>query len=202
MHNLPGIFSDSEVTLVPRDRITLTLSRDIPTDTVLVASDGLGYIVETKSIGRSITTTYSRSNGEIVAALEWRDRFSDRIVIGDEPKTKLSKRFRKPSLLSSSYIFTGADGKKYKWKGIGCGIQAQLFVIGEKEALCTFDPARALHSRLATLRIEPRAVPMMDFIVVSFLALEKNSRAKEKTPASLALDIIGRAGGMGALYYY
>jgi len=193
-------FFDSQATLVPQDGVTLSFSRDVPTNTVLSASDDLGYVVETKTTGRNATTTYSRKNGEVVAALEWHDAFSDQITIGNEPKTRLSKRFRKPNLLSSSFIFQGTDGKDYKWKGIGCGVQAQLFINGEAEVISTFDRSQGFPLRPATLRIEPRGVPMMDLIVVSFLALEKNGRVKEKSSDALALSVIGQARGIWALY--
>ncbi|KDQ21157.1 hypothetical protein BOTBODRAFT_194017 [Botryobasidium botryosum FD-172 SS1] len=175
---------DSQATLVPLDGVVLAFSNDNPLHTILSSPHGVNYVIETQSKGPKAWTTYSRDNGDVLATLEWRDTLSDKITIGDGPSTRLSKLFRRSNLWGSSFILRGPDGEKYKWKGIGCGIQRQLHVSGSPEVVSTFCRSRKDRKtgemRPATLRVRASGMHMIDLIVISFLALEKGGRIKEK----------------------
>ena len=76
-----------------------------------------------------------------------------------------------------------------------------LFEKGGKEGIAAFKRSRLDHATQkmsqATLTLSPRAVEIIDLVVVSFLALEKNRRADDNSSSNKADSLTSGDIGIG-----
>ncbi|KDQ14297.1 hypothetical protein BOTBODRAFT_32768 [Botryobasidium botryosum FD-172 SS1] len=182
---------DSQATLVPKEGLTLIFSKDNPNNTILSSPSGKAlYVVTSDFDGKNPITTFSRGDGEVLATLEWRDIFSDKITIGDQPQMDVPKWLKSGGIFSHSLVFKGPGGQKYKWVGTSSGMQPQLRIDGESEVIAHFHKSTKDHEtrkiKPATLEIEARGMPIIDLIVISFLTQEKARRSGEDSAVSRA----------------
>jgi len=170
--------------------VTLRLTEDNPIQTQILSETGeVLYTVTTSSSKWHTKTAIKRgscsssASGDeeapdesIVATLKWKDVLPDKVVGEDQPQINHCK-----FLKSTASIFE-ISGKSYSWIGKGQHDQPQLQEDGVGGAIVRFENARrnlmTWEMDPATLWIHHRALDILDTVVVTFLVLEKNRRAK------------------------
>ncbi|KAG8736009.1 hypothetical protein FRC11_002902 [Ceratobasidium sp. 423] len=136
----------------------------------------------------------------VIATLQWREVFSDKISFGGKSAVSVSSIFKK-RFMSTTVSFLDDQGCKYEWRGYGAGLQMVLFEKGEKEGIAGFKRSRLNHTTQkldpAVLTLTPRAMEIADLVVVSFLALEKNRRMDDNSSNNKADAMTSSAIGVG-----
>ncbi|KAJ1307541.1 hypothetical protein OPQ81_001638 [Rhizoctonia solani] len=201
---------ETDATAVPN--LQLVFSKDNPSNTVLTPLNGEGptYSVVAKlKNGSDMVTTFRKSeqgvpddweSKPIIATLQWREVFSDKISLGGKPAVSSSNIFKK-RFMSTTVSFSDEQGRRYEWRGYGAGLQMSLFEKGGKEAIAGFKRSRLdpITQTLdpALLTLSPRAVEIIDLVVVSFLSLEKNRRMDDNSSNNKADAMTSGAIGIG-----
>ncbi|CUA70483.1 hypothetical protein RSOLAG22IIIB_08896 [Rhizoctonia solani] len=192
--------------------LQLVFSKDNPSNTVLTPLDepGPAYSVVAKlQNGSDMITTFRKSeqgptddweNTPVIATLRWREIFSDKISLGGNPFVSVSSIFKK-RFMSTTVSFSDNQDRKYEWRGYGAGLEMVLFEKGGKEGIAGFKRSRLDHTSQklhpAILTLSPRAMEIMDLVVVSFLALEKNRRMDDNSSNNKADAMTSSAIGVG-----
>ncbi|KAG9104984.1 hypothetical protein FRC06_002904 [Ceratobasidium sp. 370] len=209
----------TEVTSAPN--LELVFNKDNPSNCVLTPSNGSGpcYSAVAKlRDGKDMVTTYRKSQSgptddwestPVIASLEWREVFSDKLALAGKPLVS-SGNILKKKIFSTTVSFSDDQGRKYEWRGYGAGLQMVLFEKDGKEGIAGFKKSRLDHASgvvsPAVLTLSPRAVEIADLVVVSFLVLEKQRRmddasSNNKADAFTSADIgVGNITGGNNIY--
>ncbi|CAE7121214.1 unnamed protein product [Rhizoctonia solani] len=190
----------------------LIFSKDNPSNTVLTPLDGQGpaYSVVSKlQNGSDMVTTFRKSeqgptddwaSKPVIATLQWREVFSDKISLRGKPAVSVSSILKK-RFMSTTVSFSDDQDRKYEWRGYGAGLQMVLFEKDGKVGIAGFKRSRLDHTTQrvnpATLTITPRAIEIIDLVIVSFLALEKNRRMDDNSSNNKADAMTSSAIGVG-----
>jgi Family of unknown function (DUF6593) len=147
---MASLTSTSQATLVspPTAVLTYTLTNDNPLNTSLVDFSSEyprpAYKVETHVSSSKTITTVRNSEEDVIASLEWRESFPDKVTIGDKPSVSLNS-WMKPGLLPLRYVHSNAlersnysqcfispvsfrddQGRKYQWKNVAAGLDMEV----------------------------------------------------------------------------
>ncbi|KAI0346072.1 hypothetical protein BDW22DRAFT_716198 [Trametopsis cervina] len=198
------------------DILSLTLTRDNPSNTTLVSQEGVTlYVVVSEHTKKAMVTTVRDAHEKVVASLEWREVLPDKVVYGDKKAISMGD-WMKRSLIpfKDDVTFTDDEGRKYKWKGNSAGRSFELYSADDNYAstIARFyrsrripvtppsDPTEGFASTPtlvntpttapARLDLTPRAVQIQDLVVTSFLFLEKTRQINETESQSRA-DVLG-----------
>ncbi|KAH7927760.1 hypothetical protein BV22DRAFT_1031379 [Leucogyrophana mollusca] len=140
------------------------------------------------------TITKLLPSPSVLAEIEWRNigatvlRFS-----GNEVKTKEFMPSKKDGRIR---LVTGPDGRLYKWR---LGMDECIFGVVDECDLTTElasfnEPGGIFHKEDHYLQVSPRALHMLDFIVMTFIALERTrERANHREEAHEAVEGMERA---------
>ncbi|KAG8719193.1 hypothetical protein FRC08_003420 [Ceratobasidium sp. 394] len=208
-------------TEVTTPNLELVFNKDNPSNCVLAPSNGSGpcYSAVAKlRNGKDMVTTYRKSQdgptddwegAPIIASLEWREVFSDKLAFAGKPPVS-SGDILKKRMFSTTVSFSDDQGRKYEWRGYGAGLQMVLFEKHGKEGIAGFKKSRLDHTSgvvsPAVLTLSPRAAEIADLVVISFLVLEKQRRmddnsSNNKADAFTSADIgIGNVTGGDNIY--
>ncbi|KAG9126335.1 hypothetical protein FRC07_003856 [Ceratobasidium sp. 392] len=98
----------------------------------------------------------------------------------------------KPKMLSTSRVYTAADGQKFKWK------DSKKLYVNTGFHLATYyrNSFYLLNSRKSTLDISSTGAPFADVLVVTWVVAEKKARDRRRA-ARRAMSNAGAAGGGG-----
>ncbi|TBU32514.1 hypothetical protein BD311DRAFT_714237 [Dichomitus squalens] len=181
----------------PPTTTTLTLTPDDVLNATLCDGEGTAlYFVSTTPSLYTTTTQVTRSNGELLATVEWRDMLPNRLRLGKKPPTTLNNWLQTalvPFASKGNASFKDDSGRKYKWQGAAYANTLELFTKddGYEEPIATFTKSRKnigrdLPAEPARLALTARAVEIQDTVVLSFLFLERLRRGQARTRQSTA----------------
>ncbi|KAH9850261.1 hypothetical protein C2E23DRAFT_735357 [Lenzites betulinus] len=175
--------------------LTLTLSPDNPSNTVVLDPDGKElYNVYTEH-GKATVTHVQNADEKILASLEWRDVLPDKVTLMNKSPMSIRDWLHTslvPFYLKDDVTFRDDSGRKYKWRGNAPGRAFELFAEDDsyKEPIARFGKSRTYRatgtSTPAMLLLTARAVEVRDIVVISFLFLEKTRRTNETASQSRA----------------
>ncbi|KAI0267714.1 hypothetical protein BC834DRAFT_869599 [Gloeopeniophorella convolvens] len=188
--------------------VTLRLERDNPCNTTIVDQDGnVFYTVATDFTDASKPVTRLQDGiGKQVAEWIWRDARSDLLTIRGHGQTPASAWLKRSIIpFRDDVKFEDDLGVEYVWKNNKPGLAPQLFGPGSKtQPVARFIRA---HKDYKADRQNPPVVPSMllfdesvepirDFIVISFLMLERRRRETETATVNRAqsLAVFGQNG--------
>ncbi|KAG8693119.1 hypothetical protein FRC12_013036 [Ceratobasidium sp. 428] len=205
---------------VTTPNLELVFNKDNPSNCILTPSNGSGpcYSAVAKLRGEDMITTYRKSQSgstddwestPIIGSLEWREVFSDKLALAGKPLVSSGKILKK-KMFSTTVSFSDDQGRKYEWRGYGAGLQMVLFEKDGKDGIAGFKKSRLNHASgvvtPAVLTLSPRAVEIIDLVIVTFLVLEKQRRiddnsSNNKADAMTSADIgIGNVTGGNNIY--
>ncbi|KAH9003757.1 hypothetical protein EDB86DRAFT_2798721 [Lactarius hatsudake] len=178
--------------------ISLLFKCDNPCNTTIIDHDGnTVYTVATEfpSSGNPETRVLD-GIGKLVAKWIWGDARSDLLIIGGRPQTRASAWLKKKaSFHSASTTFSGCMPRQYTWQNNKPGFALQLHGPQSK----TLPVARFIHTYKdynadrknppvvpLTLLLDESVEPIRDFILVSFLLLERRRRETETATVNRA----------------
>jgi len=178
--------------------LSLQLERDNPCNTTIVDQDGITlYTVATDFANPNKPVTRVHDGvGKLVAEWEWRDARSDLLTIRDRPQAPAGAWLKK-SIIPFRDDVTWQDdtGVEYVWKNNKPGLALQLlgprsktqpvarFIRSHRDYKADRENAFMVRSMLV---LDESVVPIRDFIVVSFLLLERRRREIETATANMA----------------
>ncbi|KAF8603074.1 hypothetical protein BDV93DRAFT_544983 [Ceratobasidium sp. AG-I] len=200
---------DTEATHVPN--LQLVFNKDNPSNCVLTPLSGSGpcySAVSTSNHGSNMITTYRKSekgptddweSQPIIATLKWREMLSDKLMLGDGSSD--DSNILKSKFLSMTVSFSDEQGRKYEWQGCAAGVRMLLYEKGGKEALAGFQRSVLNHETgersSAVLTISPRGAEIVDLVVPTFLALEKQRRMDGNSSANMGDALTSASIGIG-----
>ncbi|KAI9463221.1 hypothetical protein BJY52DRAFT_1115801 [Lactarius psammicola] len=178
--------------------ISLRFERDNPCNTTIVDQDGnIVYTVATEfpSSGKPVTRVHD-GIGKLVAEWIWGDARSDLLTIRGRPQTRASAWLKKSFIpFRDDVKFLDDAGTEYIWQNNKPGLALQLFGPQSK----TLPVARFIRTYKdyktdrenpprvpSTLLFDERVEPIRDFILVSFLLLERRRRETETATVNRA----------------
>jgi len=175
------------------EALSLRLERDNPCNTTIVDQDGITfYTVATDFANPNKPVTRVHDGiGKLVAEWQWRDARSDLLTIRDLPQAPASTWLKK-SILPFRDDVTWQDGAgiEYVWKNNKPGLALQLFgprsksqpvarfIRSHKDYKSDRENAPVVPSMLL---LDESVEPICDFIVISFLLLERRRRETENS---------------------
>ncbi|KAH6911709.1 hypothetical protein BKA70DRAFT_861878 [Coprinopsis sp. MPI-PUGE-AT-0042] len=188
----------------------LILTPDNPCNCTLVdqVTETICYTVSTEQHPHYTITQLKGENDEILASWKRQDSASDDILtLGSSKPIAASTWLRKSSLpFKTSVAFTGGtNNAKYRWKNNDALYELKLHseddmthpIARFKQSAVwedrTHDPPISM-SRSATLILYPRGQEIQDLVVISFLILERNKRAKGKGKGSVKAGPLSASG--------
>jgi len=189
--------------------LSLRLERDNPCNTTILDPDGnTFYTVATDfpKPDKPVTRVYD-GIGNLVAEWIWRDARSDLLTIRDRPQVPASAWLKKSIIpFRVDVTFQDDAGIEYVWKNNKPGLALQLFGPQSKSQ----PVARFIRSYKdvkvdrenppvvpSTLLLDKSVEPIRDFIVISFLLLERRRRETETSTANI-IQAYGAYGQSGA----
>ncbi|KAH9052980.1 hypothetical protein EDB83DRAFT_1185978 [Lactarius deliciosus] len=189
--------------------ISLRFERDNPCNTTIVDYDGnTVYTVATEfpSSGNPKTRVHD-GIGKLVAEWIWGDARSDLLTIGGRPQTRASAWLKKSFIpFRDDVKFLDDAGTEYTWQNNKPGLALQLFGPQSKTLpvarfIRTYKDYKADRENPpvvpSTLLLDESAEPIRDFILVSFLLLERRRRETETATVNRAdsLAVFGQSSG-------
>jgi len=176
---------------MPRESgVTLRFERDSLSNTTIIDHDGnILYTLATDFpfFGRPVTRVHDGSGKRLVAEWKWRRyAFSDLLSIRDRPQAPASTWLKKSFVpFCDDAKFLDDAGTEYTWKKNNSqlfGPQSKTlpvarFIRGYKDYKVNLINPPVVPS---TLLLDERVEPIRDFILVSFLLLERRRRETEK----------------------
>ncbi|EKM58061.1 uncharacterized protein PHACADRAFT_252049 [Phanerochaete carnosa HHB-10118-sp] len=205
--------------IVPEEDITLTLTPDNVSNTALVSETGRRLYTVSTEHGKATTTSVRNTRDEVIASLEWRNVFPDKVTIGSKEPILMTEWMKRSIIpFKDDLTFTDGEGRKYKWKGNSAGRSFELCCADDNylSIIARFQRSRRVTSPSsltaepnastpslaptpvnptwtpAVLVLTPRAQQIQDTVVVSFLFLEKTRRINE-TEHQTRADVLGTA---------
>ncbi|CAE6472599.1 unnamed protein product [Rhizoctonia solani] len=177
---------------------TLALSRSSPTNNTLTDHNGtVTYDVSTPFSFRNSTTTIKR-NDQVLAIIKWGVFGGSELTMGGM-SAPLNDVFPRAGKLSSSRIFTTADGERLKWK-----YKSKLKCVSPDSghSLATYDYKlfAGIRNKKSTLNISPDATHLTDILVVTWVIAEKKAqdeRSAASSSGSGAAAVAASGGGGG-----
>ncbi|KAH9831664.1 uncharacterized protein C8Q71DRAFT_861669 [Rhodofomes roseus] len=184
--------------------ITFTLTPDNPCNTTITNASGeVLYVVYTESDQNASTTrVYEGKSDTVVAALLWSDTglVLGKVTLRGEKEVPMREWMSKSMMPFNDAAFKDKSGRRYKWKGLSAGRALELYAEddGYKQPVAGFHKS-IVDRRVsppgvipATLRLAPRADEIRELLVCSFLFLENDRRAKEKSFGDMRLRMAGQ----------
>ncbi|KAN0134594.1 hypothetical protein V8E53_007740 [Lactarius tabidus] len=181
--------------------ISLRFERDNPCNTTIVDHDGnVFYTVATEFPDPSKPVTHVHDGiGKLVAEWKWGDARSDLLTIRGRPQAPASSWLKKSFIpFRDDVKFLDDAGTEYVWKNNKPGLALQLF--GPHSS--TLPVARFIptHKDYKVDRENPPVVPstmlldervehIRDFIIVSFLLLERRRRETETATVNRSQNV-------------
>ncbi|CAE6440023.1 unnamed protein product, partial [Rhizoctonia solani] len=126
------------------------------------------------------TTTIKR-NGQILAIIKWGVFSRGELTMGGMTAS-LSEVFPRSGALSSSRVFTTANGERLKWKD-----KSKLkCVSADGGLLAEYNPKHfaAIGGKISALEISPNATHLTDILVVTWVIAEKKAQENRSAAAS------------------
>ncbi|KAH6900900.1 hypothetical protein BKA70DRAFT_1115184 [Coprinopsis sp. MPI-PUGE-AT-0042] len=168
------------------------LTPDNPCNCTLVdrETDEIWYTVATEHEGKTSTTKVMDGNDQVIASWKWRDSSSDILTLGTTEPMPASAWLRKSFIpFNTTVSFTAKDNAKYNWKGNKYYLNLELYSEADKKSpIAQFTKSTKMKDRTqnppvetrtpATLTLDERGQEIQDLVVISFLMLEKEKRAK------------------------
>ncbi|KAJ8072211.1 hypothetical protein AAF712_007796 [Marasmius tenuissimus] len=162
------------------------------------------YQVSTEH-GKYTTTRVRNAAGDIIASWEWRDTRSDVITLRGLSPMSVGSWLKKSMMpFKDTVTFQDFSGKNYKWKGNAPGLSLELFSEADKKSpkarfikphrVPNHDRSSGPHQHLLTpaqLVVADPDDELLDWIVISFLVLEKTRRSHENSSGNYA-DVMGQ----------
>ncbi|KAH9995681.1 hypothetical protein BJV74DRAFT_757952, partial [Russula compacta] len=178
--------------------LSLRLERDNPCNTTIIDPDGdTLYTVATDFANpdKPVTRVHDET-GKLVAEWIWRDARSDLLTIRDRPQTPASSWLKKSVIpFWDDVTFQDDAGVEYVWKDNKPGLALQLFGPRSKTQpvarfICSHKDYKVNRENPpvvpSTLLLDESVEPIRDFIVISFLLLERRRRETETSTANRA----------------
>ncbi|CAE6346426.1 unnamed protein product [Rhizoctonia solani] len=174
---------------------TLTISKSSdPMNTMLTDLSGhLTYEAKTPFSFTKDITTITR-NGQAIASIKW-GLFENKLTMGGITAS-LNDVFPKAGILSSSRVFTTANGEGLKWKS-----KSEIYCVSTYNDLTLAKYNQKTLSGMftgkkATLDISPNAMHLIDILVVTWVivakkAVEEQSQAVGDAAGSVASAVAG-----------
>ncbi|GAB1528046.1 hypothetical protein RhiTH_011237 [Rhizoctonia solani] len=171
--------------------LTITKSSD-PINTLLVDLSGhLTYEAKTPFSFTKDITTITR-NGQVVASIKWGTFGENKLTMGGIT-APLKDVFPKAGPLSSSRVFTTANGEGLKWKE-----KSKLYCVSTYNdlTLATYNHkslSAMFTGKKATLDISPNAMHLLDILVVTWVIMAKKSVDKQSEAVGDAAGSVASA---------
>jgi hypothetical protein len=192
--------------------VSLRFERDNPCNTTIIDLHGnIFYTVATEfpDSGKPVTRVLD-GVGKLVAEWKWGDARSDVLTIRNRPQIPASAWLKKSFIpFRDDVKFLDDAGTEYIWKNNKPGLALQLFGPLSK----TLPVARFIRTHKdyridrenppvfpSTLLLDESVEPIRDFIVVSFLLLERRRRETETATVNRAqaLAVFSQNGAFGS----
>ncbi|GJE94514.1 hypothetical protein PsYK624_106840 [Phanerochaete sordida] len=169
---------------------TLTFTPDNPCNTVVTSSAGkVLYRVTTDAAAKSPVTHVYDGADELVASLEWHSVSADKVILKGQPPVSFTDWMKKSHIpFKDEASFKDAQGRKYKWKGIGPGRCMELHSEDDsfKTVIARYtrsyrmpnpagDDPLVIHTP-GELKLTPRAAEVQELVVLTLLFQEKRRR--------------------------
>ncbi|KAG9078614.1 hypothetical protein FS749_009332 [Ceratobasidium sp. UAMH 11750] len=118
--------------------------------------------------------TTIKKQGGTIATIHWKV-FGKSTLTMDGKTSILKEVLPKPRIMSSSRVYTCADGRRFKWKG-----SKKLYCVSEDTGLtlATYycNPFYLLNGKRSMLDISSPGIPYADVLVVTWAIMEKKAR--------------------------
>ncbi|KAG9126336.1 hypothetical protein FRC07_003857 [Ceratobasidium sp. 392] len=172
---------------------TYTLSKTSPTNTTLTGPDGtVVWEVTTPFKLHDSVTTITRQ-GQTTATIQWKV-FGKSTLTMNGQTNPFNVVMPRPKAMSTSRVYTTADGQKFKWKD-----SKKLYCVSEDTGLnlATYyrNSLYLLSSKKSTLDISSTGAPFADILVVTWVIMEKKARDRRRARRNAAAG--GGGGGDG-----